>query len=51
MFYNPKEYLSQDLRFKGPMRRRYNEMTYWKYIKATIFADTTEANGKELEQK
>ena len=26
MFYNPKEYLSQDLRFKGPMRRRDNDL-------------------------
>ena len=26
MFYNPKEFLEQDLRYKGPMRRRYDEL-------------------------
>lgn len=26
MFYEPKEFLEQDLRYKGPMRRRYNEL-------------------------
>ena len=26
MFYNPKEFIEQDLRYKGPMRRRYDEL-------------------------
>lgn len=26
MFYNAKEFLEQDLTYKGPMRRRYNEL-------------------------
>lgn len=26
MFYNAKEFLEQDLRYKGPMRRRYDEL-------------------------
>ena len=45
MFYNPKEFLEQDLRYKGPMRRRYDELL--EYIKVTIYTDTIEENGKE----
>ena len=26
MFYNAKEFIEQDLRYKGPMRRRYDEL-------------------------
>ena len=45
MFYNAKEFLEQDLRYKGPMRRRYDELL--EIYKGYIYIDITEENGRE----